>query len=74
MTAFPSLLTAGEPLWVTAVAGERWTAMDLQGRVWFDGIPAGTSRGLQFNTEGWPAGTVVLIGQESGQSARVVIR
>lgn len=74
VTAFPSLLTAGEPLWVTAVPGERWTAMDLQGRVWFDGIPAGTSRGLQFNTEGWPAGTVVLIGQESGQSARVVIR
>ena len=74
LTAFPSLLEAGDFVRVDAPAGQRWTAMDLTGRIWFDGMPEADDSGIRFNTVGWPSGTVVLVNQESGQHARVVIR
>ena len=74
LTAFPSLLEAGEFVRVDAPAGQRWTAMDLTGRLWFDGLPETDASGIRFNTEGWPSGTVVLVNQENGQHGRVVIR
>ncbi len=71
---YPSVLTAGEILHIETHIGERWTAVDGQGRILFNATPEVYGGQFQLSTEGWPTGTVILLNQDTGQSARVMLR
>ena len=71
---YPTVLQSGEPVMVDAEAGHTWVAMDVNGRVLFQGIPDVQAGKAQLNTSGWPAGTVVLMNQKNGRSARIILR